>query len=154
MTDAAPGAPRVLIVDDDPAMRRFLEIALRRAGFEVAAAQSGAEAVAALIPASPDAAPAVQADAVLLDAILPDMRGYDLARRLVGEPATARLPICFLTGAIQGRVKADAGIACVGKPSTPGQLVDALEAILVGRSDYEPQERRAAVDRVESLSLL
>jgi two-component system chemotaxis response regulator CheY len=144
---------RVLVVDDDPAMRRFLEIVLRRAGFDVSAAGNGAEAVAALVPASPDAEPPVHADAVLLDAMLPDVRGYDLARRLVDEPATARLPICFLSGAIHGRVSADAGIACVSKPSTPGQLVDALEAI-IGDADFEPEARRAAVDRVESLSFL
>ena len=152
--DAASGARLVLVVDDDPAMRRFLEIVLRRAGFDVETAESGAAAVAALMPASPEATPPVHADLVLLDAMLPDIRGYDLARRLVAEPATARIPICFLTGAVHGRIRADAGIACVVKPSTPAQLVGTLEGILDDQREFEPQARREAVDRVEALSLL
>ena len=153
-SDLASGVRRVLVVDDDPAMRRFLEIVLRRAGFDVAAAENGAAAVAALVPRSPGSSPPVRADAVLLDAMLPDIRGYDLARRLVEEPATAGLPICFLTGAVHGRVAADAGIACVVKPSTPAQLIGTLEAIIADGRDFEPLARRAAVDRVEALSLL
>jgi CheY-like chemotaxis protein len=146
-----PGRRRTLIVDDDASMLRFLEVVLRRAGFEVEPAGSGAQALTRLHHATPDEQPI---DVVLLDGMLPDVRGYDLARRLVEHPSTARLPICFLTGAVHGRVSVHAGIACIVKPTIHSEIVATLEALLRSPAGADPAARNDAIDAIEALSLL
>jgi two-component system, cell cycle response regulator len=152
--DDPPVSRCILVVDDDPALRRFLEVALRRSGFVVETAQNGAEAVAALLPPGAAHQRSHRVDAVLLDALLPDIRGFDLARRLITEPATATLPICFLTGAVHGRFQTEAGVACVLKPTTHSQLAAALSALLDETAHTTPDERLRAVDHVEELAIL
>lgn len=72
-----PGAtprPRVLVVDDDESIRRFLDIALRVRGYEVFEAAGARAALAA--------APAVRPDIIILDLGLPDGDGVDVAKQL------------------------------------------------------------------------
>jgi len=58
---------RVLVVDDDPQLRRLLELTLRRAGYEVDSAATGEEGVAKVLSFKPDL--------VLMDVMMPDMDG-------------------------------------------------------------------------------
>ena len=64
--------PRILVIDDEPQMHRFLQPALTAAGFEPLRADTGADGLRAIATASPDA--------VVLDLGLPDMDGKDLLR--------------------------------------------------------------------------
>jgi len=64
--------PRILVIDDEPQMHRFLQPALTAAGFEALRADTGADGLRAIATASPDA--------VVLDLGLPDMDGKDLLR--------------------------------------------------------------------------
>ena len=83
-----PARPTILVVDDEPDLLEILEFNLEAAGYEVRTARSAAEALEQ-DPAS--------ADLLLLDVMMPGMDGFALARRLRAEPATAALPIVFLT---------------------------------------------------------
>ena len=65
---------RVLVVDDEPQILRALQTSLRGAGYEVDAAKTGAEALTTAAVRPPDA--------VILDLVLPDARGTDVAREL------------------------------------------------------------------------
>jgi two-component system, OmpR family, response regulator MprA len=87
---------RVLVVDDEPAVRRALERALRLDSYDVALAADGEEALDALA-ASP-------ADAVILDVLMPRLDGLEVARRM--RKAGDRTPILMLTArdAIDDRV--------------------------------------------------
>jgi two-component system response regulator MprA len=87
---------RVLVVDDEPAVRRALERALRLESYEVALAADGEEALDALA-ASP-------ADAVILDVAMPRLDGLEVCRRL--RKAGDRTPVLMLTArdAIDDRV--------------------------------------------------
>ena len=78
------------VVEDDPAMRCFLRVLLLEAGYRVVEAPDGSTALAQLQTDAPDL--------VLLDILLPDIDGYEVARRIRVEPALARLPILMLTG--------------------------------------------------------
>jgi two-component system, OmpR family, response regulator len=78
---------RLLVVDDEPNIVELLSMSLRFAGFDVATATNGREAVSV--------AHSFRPDLVLLDVMLPDMDGFDVIRRLRGEGAKA--PVLFLT---------------------------------------------------------
>lgn len=135
--------PRVLVVEDDQLVRTFLRRALERGGLGVDEAIDGAATLERL---RSDGLPA----AVLLDGLLPDMHGVVLARRLLDDSETAGLPICFLTGAVQRRIAATAGISCLAKPVRPTELVDEIRLLIewaeAGGSPTE--ERRAALEQL------
>ena len=135
----------MLVVEDDQMVRAFLRRALERGGLAVEEAIDGAATLDRLRGDDPPAA-------VLLDGLLPDMHGVVLARRLLDDPSTASLPICFLTGAVQRRVAATAGLSCLAKPVRPTELVEEIQTLLDwAREGGSPaEERRAALDELGS----
>ena len=78
---------RVLVVDDEPNIVDVIAMALRFQGFTVEPAGTGAEALAAVTAFKPDL--------IVLDVMLPDMEGFEVARRLGAQHG--RVPIIFLT---------------------------------------------------------
>lgn len=78
--------PRVLLIEDDAAVRHGVSLALRRRGHDVAAAASGEEGLTTL--------PAFRPDIVLLDLMLPGKDGFEICRRI---RADRQLPIIMLT---------------------------------------------------------
>ena len=81
---------RVLLVEDDRSVRRYLEVTLQRAGYEVVTAGDGLEAMRLALN-SP-------MDVVVTDAVMPQMNGRELARFLRNTPQLAQIPIVLLTG--------------------------------------------------------
>ena len=80
----------VLIVDDVPDKLSVLHDALDESGYIVLVATNGESALQRAAQALPDI--------VLLDAMMPGMDGFEIARRLKAHPATAHIPIIFMTG--------------------------------------------------------
>ena len=81
--------PKILVVDDEPEAVELLDFNLRAAGFEVATAADGAEALKkaqALVPAL-----------IVLDLMLPEIDGLEVCKMLRRQPATASIPIIMLT---------------------------------------------------------
>jgi CheY-like chemotaxis protein len=118
---------RLLCADDEPDIRTILELALSLdPRIEAEIFPSGA----ALL----DRARAGGADAVLLDAMMPELDGYETCRRLKADPATAHLPVVFLTARAQRGEQDSAleigALACLTKPFDPltlaGELLTAL----------------------------
>ncbi|MEO8297259.1 MAG: response regulator transcription factor [Burkholderiales bacterium] len=91
---AAPVARRsqgvVLVVDDAPDTLHLLCDTLATGGYTVLVARDGEEALARFDLAVPDA--------VLLDAVMPGLDGFEVCRRLKAEPAWAHVPVIFMTG--------------------------------------------------------
>src|SRR5687767_15839592 len=85
-----PGADVVLIVDDVPDNLSVLHDALDESGYTVLVATSGESALQRACQALPDI--------VLLDAMMPGMDGFEVARRLKAQPDTSHIPIVFMTG--------------------------------------------------------
>ncbi|WP_051830000.1 MULTISPECIES: response regulator transcription factor [Streptomyces] len=77
-----PGGGRVLVVDDDAAIRRTLERGLRLSGFTVTLAEDGETALARLLPAAPDAPVPNAADVLVLDVSMPGVSGAEVCRAL------------------------------------------------------------------------
>ena len=84
------GAHIVLIVDDVPDNLSVLHDALDESGYIVLVATNGASALQRAAQALPDI--------VLLDAVMPGMDGFEVARKLKAHPDTAHIPIIFMTG--------------------------------------------------------
>ena len=80
----------VLIVDDVPDNLSVLHDALDESGYTVLVATNGEAALQRAAQALPDI--------VLLDAVMPGMDGFEVARRLKARPDTAHIPIVFMTG--------------------------------------------------------
>ncbi len=87
---ASPDALIVLIVDDVPDNVAMLHDALDEAGHTVLVALNGETALQRATDAQPDI--------VLLDALMPGMDGFEVARRLKAQPQTQHIPIIFMTG--------------------------------------------------------
>lgn len=122
----------LLVVDDESTVRELLCAALRHAGFTVAAAGTGQEAL--------DRAREVSPDLVLLDVMLPDLDGFEVIRRLRGQhrlasgPQTGHVPVVFLTARdgtqdkIEGLVLG--GDDYVTKPFDLEELIARIRAVL------------------------
>ncbi len=130
---------RILVVDDEPAIREMVDFALSRAGFEVRHAEDARTALGAIADDRPNL--------ILLDWMLPDISGIDLARRLKKDEAAREIPIIMLTARSEehDRVRGlDVGADdYVTKPFSPRELVARIHAVL---RRAEPEARDEAVE--------
>ncbi len=121
----APGA-HVLIVDDDPVMRRLTTRALQNDGYVLTEATNGREALEVMRRETPDL--------VILDFVMPELDGLDVLRALRADPATVSLPVLMLTSqSDEGSTRAgfDAGATdYLTKPFSSPQLSARVRACL------------------------
>jgi DNA-binding response OmpR family regulator len=120
------GTPiKVLAADDDPVILRLIEVNLSLEGFEVETAVRGEDALAKAKHVGPQV--------ILLDVMMPGMTGWDVARQLRADVATAHIPIVFLSARTQEedrRKGRELGVAdYVNKPFDPGDLVDTIRRL-------------------------
>lgn len=117
---------RILIVEDEPAIRELIAVNFRHAGYTVSEAET-AEAARILLDAG-------LPDLVLLDWMLPGQSGIEFARKLRAEARTAKLPIVMLTARAQEGDKLqgfDVGADdYVTKPFSPRELLARIRAVL------------------------
>ncbi len=117
--------PRLLIVEDEPAIVQVLQYNLEQAGYRVAVAQDG---VAGL-----EQAKKFKPQLIILDLMLPEMDGFSVCRALRGEGATASIPILMLTA--------------------KGQEIDKITGLEMGADDYmtKPFSPREVLARVKAI---
>ncbi|MHC5027461.1 MAG: response regulator transcription factor [Planctomycetota bacterium] len=124
---------RILVVEDDPAIRRGLVDALGFAGFDVDECDDGERGVALALECDPDL--------VLLDVMLPNMEGFEVLARV--RNARPTLPVIMVTarGAEDDRIRGLAGGAddYVTKPFSARELIARVEAVL-RRSPERPDD--------------
>ncbi|HMN64501.1 MAG: phosphate regulon transcriptional regulator PhoB [Burkholderiaceae bacterium] len=117
---------KILIVEDEPAIRELIAVNLRHAGYTVSEAETAEAARIQLDAALPDL--------VLLDWMLPGQSGVEFARKLRAEARTAKLPIVMLTARAQEGDKLqgfDVGADdYVTKPFSPRELLARVRALL------------------------
>jgi CheY-like chemotaxis protein/DNA-binding CsgD family transcriptional regulator len=124
LPDRARSAGVVLIVDDVPDNLALLHDALDAAGYTVLVATDGAGALQRAAQADPDI--------VLLDAVMPGIDGFEVARRLKAGPETAHIPIIFMTGLTDTEHVLAAfeagGVDYVTKPIRPPEVLARMAA--------------------------
>jgi DNA-binding response OmpR family regulator len=119
---------RILIVDDEPNIVMSLEFLMKKAGYEVAVAVDGEEALAQVARVNPDL--------VLLDVMMPKKSGYEVCEALRADPARAGMKIVMLTA--KGReTEVAKGMALgadayVTKPFSTKDLVAQVASLLGG----------------------
>jgi len=114
----APQQPQcVLLVEDDPALRRYLEVVLQRAGYVVMTAGDGLEAMKVLLT--------LQVDIIVTDALMPKLDGYEVCGFVRNSDHLANLPIILLS-ALDPKNSTDESEqvnAFLAKPVSPEDLL-------------------------------
>ena len=130
----------VLIVDDVPDNLAVLHDALDESGYTVLVAINGEAAL--------QRAAQVLPDIILLDAMMPGMDGFEVARRLKSLPQTAHIPIVFMTGLTETEhlvaALACGGVDYVTKPIKPKEVLARMAVHLQGAR--EKRQARSALD--------
>jgi two-component system OmpR family response regulator len=136
-------AHRVLVVDDEPNIVDVVTMALRFQGFAVESAGTGADALSAVADFRPHL--------MVLDVMLPDMEGFDVAQRLGAQ--RARVPIIFLTArddtADKIRGLSIGGDDYVTKPFSLEELIARIRTILRRTGLAEPDSGRLVFEDLE-----
>ncbi len=122
VTSALASRPRVLVIDDDPLMRRVVTQSLDRNAYELHEAESGASGIESALEFRPDL--------ILLDVMMPGMDGFEVVHRLRKHPVTQSVPIIMLTAL--------------------GEISEKIHGMELGADDYitkpfDPRELRARV---------
>jgi two-component system KDP operon response regulator KdpE len=132
---------RVLVVDDEPQIVRALKVILREAGFQPVAAESASQAL--------DLAALQPPDAAIIDLVLPDGDGVEVARRL---REWSEMPILVLSavGEEEQKVRAleEGADDYITKPFGTRELIARLLAVM-RRAEPEEEEPTVAVDGLE-----
>jgi DNA-binding response OmpR family regulator/DNA-binding CsgD family transcriptional regulator len=130
----------VLIVDDVPDNLSVLHDALDESGYTVLVATSGEAALQRAAQAVPDI--------VLLDAMMPGMDGFEVAKRLKASPVTAHIPIIFMTGLTETEYLVAAleagGVDYVTKPIKPKEVMARMGVHMQGAR--QARQTRNALD--------
>ncbi len=126
MSDDIP--KKILVVDDEEDVLTPLCNILRRSGYDVSSTTRGREAVKLAMEILPDL--------IILDIVLPDMGGSEVASTLIGNPPTADIPIIFLTGILTREEETNIGSLSgrshvVAKPITGHELLDMVNKVFV-----------------------
>ena len=117
---------KILIIDDDLDTLRLVGLMLQKQGYQIVAANNGKQGLLKVTEEAPDL--------ILLDVMMPEMDGYDVARRLRQDPNTAGIPILMFTAKSQLDDKVtgfEAGADdYLTKPTHPAELQAHVKALL------------------------
>ena len=117
---------KILVVEDEAAIRDMLAFNLGRAGYKVLSAATGMQARTSMVDQYPDV--------VLMDWMLPDISGLELTRQLKRDPETREIPVIMLTARAQedDRVAGLEGGAddYITKPFSPRELLARIKVVL------------------------
>jgi CheY-like chemotaxis protein len=115
---------KILLAEDDGSMRRYVEITLRKANYAVVAAEDGLIAMQNAL--------AEQFDAVVADAMMPNLSGHDLCRILRQNPQTQKIPLIILSGFEQNASPEDrlADVYLVKGENLKDDLLNTLSKVL------------------------
>jgi DNA-binding response OmpR family regulator len=117
---------KVLVIDDEPPIRLLCRVNLEAEGMEVIEAPDG--------PSGVEKAQAERPDVILLDVMMPQLDGWQVAEQLLEDERTVRIPIIFLTARAEFRDRARGldigGVDYVTKPFNPLELAPLVRSLL------------------------
>ena len=117
---------KILIADDERDIRDLITFTLRFAGYEVAAASNGEEAVTLALQEIPDL--------IISDVRMPRMNGYEACEKIKAEEKTKHIPVIFLSAKGQdAEIQTGMNVGAeeyLLKPFAPDQLTSRIQAVL------------------------
>ncbi len=121
---------KILIIDDEPEITEIVDVFLSNAGYTVVAENTAADGI--------KTARKIQPTVILLDIMMPGKDGYEVCNDLKADPATAEIPIIFLTGKDSrddsGRSFQVGGDLFVKKPFSCERLLEIIKIVLMSVS--------------------
>ena len=133
--------PRILCIDDEPEILKFLEAVLVPKGYEVIKAENGEEALEKLKEE--------RVDLVISDVRMPKMDGFELCRRIKGDERYRDIPVIIITGLTEtkDRIKGiEAGAEdFISKPIDQAEVLARVKMLLKGKNF---QERRRSLQGI------
>ncbi len=133
---------KIVIIDDDLDTLRLVGLMLQKQGYQIAAANNGAQGLLKAAEEDPDL--------ILLDVMMPDMDGYEVARRLRDNPETANIPILMFTAKSQLDDKVtgfEAGVDdYLTKPTHPTELKAHVKALLARSVKPKKEEGESSIN--------
>ncbi|MDQ4120492.1 MAG: response regulator [Acidobacteriota bacterium] len=124
-TDPATEKARILLAEDDAAMRRLLEVVLKRAGYEVVATEDGLQAM--------QAAGTEKFDLAVLDAIMPNLSGIELCRIFRANPMWQSMRLVLMSG-MESESDCPADAHLLKSSRLQEELLETISALLAARS--------------------
>lgn len=139
-TSSNPGGKRILVVDDEIDIRKLLRRLLTEKGHHVILADRGTTALRLVKEERPDV--------ILLDAMLPEIHGFDIAKRIKGSDKYGSIPILMMSAIYRGwriaqDLKANYGIEdYIEKPFRIGEILAKVARLVEhrGRTDADPEQ--------------
>lgn len=120
-----PDKKRILLAEDDDSMRRLLEVILQKADYEVVAAEDGLKAMKLAFEN--------HISAVVADAIMPGLTGYDLCRMLKSRADKKDVPVVILSGLSvdeEDSAKCSADVFLTKNPKLKDELIETLKNLI------------------------
>ena len=140
---------KALVIDDEAPIRLLCRVTLEAEDMEVLEAANGTEGLAAAKRERPDV--------ILLDVMMPGLDGWRVAEALLDDPATADIPIVFLTARAEYRDHSRGldlgGVEYITKPFNPLELASLLRDLLARLEAGDgPALRRERIERMRRLA--
>ena len=140
-------SPRLLVIDDSLTIRKLVELSFRTRDITLDFATSGTDGTAKAVRSLPDL--------ILLDCVLPDMKGADVCRELSRNQLTAQLPIILMSAKSESAPDLPRNFAqvvgFVGKPFTTDEIVSRVTSALGDRaaaSEGGASSSEASIDKI------
>ena len=134
-------AKKILAVDDEKHIVRLIQVNLERAGYEVATANDGAQALEMVAQDKPDL--------IVLDWMMPQLNGMETLKRLKANEATADIPVIMLTAKSQDQdvFKGwQSGVdSYLTKPFNPMELLTFVKRIFASLEEEDDDEGRIVI---------
>jgi DNA-binding response OmpR family regulator len=144
-TSAASGGRKILVIDDSLMLLSFVKEILSEANYQVSTAPTAAEGLASAANDRPDL--------ILLDYVLPDMKGDDVCQRLTENDATAKTPIIYMSGfgtdLQPDQIKSANVIGSLNKPFTSDLLIKTVENYMSKESTEPAQTETKTNEEVQ-----
>ncbi len=115
----------ILLAEDDASVRRFIEIILQRANYQVITAEDGLVAMKIALEN--------QVDAVVADAMMPNLTGFDLCRILRQNPSYQNIPFIILSGFDNSSEQHQADAYLTKGENLKDELLETLSILLVSK---------------------
>ena len=128
----------ILVVDDDASLLKIVAFRLKQAGYRALTAESGEEGLRIAEQERPDL--------ILLDIMMPKMKGRDACARLKANPATARIPVIFLTAlGLADHIKSGMDLGADDYLVKPFQAAELKERIAVCLARHDSSRQPSAI---------